>query len=182
MNVNVAKDSGRTTPKHSSREVMPNSGNRNNNQNGSGGFFMTQPDRDLVSSTMPSPAAPRTGASAFRKSHMAPLLSHGHQRMVSMNNSQAQVFSPMSGISEIVSPLDIQREKEKIARFLHTKERSGMVLADRERRIEERLKKMETKQNEYEKRKRIERKHDLAKLNERKEDVYERQTKVRIHN
>ena len=51
----------------------------------------------------------------------------------------------MQGISEYVSPLDIQREKEKIARFLHIKERSGMVLADRERRIEERLKKMEAK-------------------------------------
>jgi len=87
----------------------------------------------------------------------------------------------MQDISEFVSPLDIQKEKEKIARFLHTKERSGMVLADRERRIEERLKKMEAKQNEYEKRKRIERKHDLAKLNERKEDLYEKQTKVKMH-
>jgi len=89
--MNMTKDaSGRDTPKQSSmnvRDPMPVSGNRNTNPNGSGGFFMTQPD--IGSSTMVSPAAPRTGASAFRKNNMAPLLTHGHQRMVSTNISQA---------------------------------------------------------------------------------------------
>ena len=74
--MNVAKDtSGRNSPKQSSmnvKETMPGSENRNTNQSGKGSFFMTQPD--ISSITMPSPAAPRTGTSAFRKNHMAPLL------------------------------------------------------------------------------------------------------------
>ena len=51
----------------------------------------------------------------------------------------------MSSGPEIVNAMDVQREREKIARFISTKERSGQVLAERERRIEERLRKMEAK-------------------------------------
>ena len=80
--------------------------------------------------------APRTGASGFRNNKMGPLLTPNHQRMISMNNSQA--FSPMTA-TDVVSPNDILKEKQKIARFLNTKERSGQVFAEREKRIEERL-------------------------------------------
>ena len=65
--------------------------------------------------------------------------------MINMNTSQA--FSPLCA-ADVVSPNDIMREKQKIARFLNTKERSGQVIAEREKRIEERLKKMEQKQKD----------------------------------
>lgn len=48
--------------------------------------------------------------------------------------------------------MDIEREKEKIARALRTKEAQGNLLADREGRIEKRMKDMEKKAKEFEKR------------------------------
>ena len=82
--------------------------------------------------------------------------------------NQSQAFSPMSAKDiEPVSQLDIEREKRKIARYIHTKERSGQVLAARESRIEARIKDMEKKQKEFEKKKRVERKQVMSKVNEK---------------
>ena len=63
--------------------------------------------------------------------------------------------------------LEVERERNKVARFLHTKERMGAMLATRENKIDERIKKMEKKQAEYEKRKRVERKMALERVNEK---------------
>ena len=41
--------------------------------------------------------------------------------------------------------LDVEKERNKISRFMNTKERSGQVLAAREMRIEARIKEMEKK-------------------------------------
>ena len=89
-----------------------------NNRNAQGGFFMTAPE---TRESQMNVNMPRTGGSAFRK-NMNPLLSPGTQRINGLHNSQA--FSPMNNNHEYVSPLDVQKEKEKITRFLHTKERS----------------------------------------------------------
>ena len=64
-----------------------------------------------------------------------------------MNNSQA--ISP--GQTEVTA-LDVQREREKIARFLNIKERNGRILAERESRITNRIKDIEKKAKEFEKR------------------------------
>ena len=90
-----------------------------------------------MNSTAPG-MAPRTGALATRQHKMAPLLTPAHQRMINLNTSQA--FPPAP---EPVTQYDVDREKAKIARFINTKERSGQVLADREGRIEARLREME---------------------------------------
>jgi len=105
-------------------------GRERNNQNG-GSFFLTQ--NEMQSTSMTTPMAPRTGASGLRHK-MVPLLTPVHQRLISMNNSQAQGFSPINGSfnNEFVSPLDIEREKQKIAHFIHTKERLIQELEKRE--------------------------------------------------
>ena len=56
--------------------------------------------------------------------------------------------------------MDIDREKEKIARYLRNKETQGNLLADREGRIEKRMKEMEKKAKEFEKREKLRKKHD----------------------
>ena len=76
---------------------------------------MTQPDNATNNQ------GPKTGASAFRSGKNAPLLTPGHARMISINASQA--FSP--GKMSPFDSLDIDKEKNKISRFLDTKERSG---------------------------------------------------------
>ena len=68
---------------------------------------------------------------------------------------------------EGVNSIEVERERNKVARFLHTKERMGALLATRETKIDEKIKKMEKKQADYEKRKRVERKMALERVNEK---------------
>jgi|Transcript_44100 hypothetical protein len=105
--------------------------------------------------------------------------------MISMNNSQA--FSPQSSgmappipsnDSISVSAADVQREREKISRFLNTKERNGRALLERESRITTRIKNMEKKAREFEKRKNADRKHQLNRIEERRSEWQERRQKV----
>lgn len=74
------------------------------------------------------------------------------------------------------------REKEKIARFLNTKERNGRVLAERENRITNRIKEMEKKAMAFEKRRKNERKMEFERLQEREEQWKERRKRVVEHN
>ena len=127
-------------------------------------FFQTQPDISnnqyghLMSNT-----APRTGSLAMRTGK---LLTPASKRLASLNASQP--ISPMRAInSPDVNSLEIERERNKVARFLHTKERMGAMLANREVQLEDKIKKMEKKQLEYEKRKRVERKMALERVNEK---------------
>jgi hypothetical protein len=115
---------------------------------------------------MTTPLAPRTGASSLRKNKMAPLLTPIHQKLISMNNSQVQGFSPISGgfNTEFVSPLDIEREKQKIARFINTKERHIQELELRELSIEKRLKEKEGKHEKQKKENAKKRKEAMAEL------------------
>jgi len=46
----------------------------------------------------------------------------------------------------------VQREREKIARFLNIKERNGRILAEREYRISNSIKAVEKKAKDFEKR------------------------------
>lgn len=150
-----------------------------NKRNDTGAFFLTQPDQ-----------VPRTGASASRNGKMAPLLTPGVQRMTNMNQSQA--FSPhnssyaatgFAGPNESVQVTadDVMREKEKIARFLNTKERNTRVLAERENRITNRIKEMEKKALAFEKRRKDERKMEFERLQERDEQWKERRKRVAEH-
>ena len=82
---------------------------------------------------------------------------------------------------EVVNSLEIERERNKVARFLHTKERMGAMLATRETKIDERIKKMEKKQAEYEKRKRVERKMALDRVSEKQAEWEEKRKKVFEH-
>ena len=125
----------RRTPRRSSVNAMAQLASTNQ-LNSDTGMFMTQPE-----------VAPRTGASATRNGKHAPLLTPAHQRMINMNTSQA--ISP--GQTEVTA-LDVQREREKIARFLNIKERNGRILAERESRITSRIKDIEKKAKEFEKR------------------------------
>lgn len=65
---------------------------------------------------------------------------------------------------------DVQRERDKIARFYNIKERNGRVLAERESRISNRIKDMEKKQTDFEKRKKNERKMDVARHDEKRSE------------
>ena len=82
---------------------------------------------------------------------------------------------------DVVNSLEVERERNKVARFLHTKERMGAMLATRETKIDERIKKMEKKQAEYEKRKRVERKMALDRVSEKQAEWEERRRKVFDH-
>ena len=96
-----------------------------------------------------------------------------HQRAISMNMSQMGVVA-----AEPLNALDIDREKNKIARFLSTKERCGLRFLEREAKAEARLKEIENRTNDFEKRKKAERKIAAQKLKEREEEVKEKRDKV----
>ena len=150
---------GRTTPRHSSMNIN-NPNDAKQTRNTGNAFYLTQGEV--------TNQAPKTGASAFRSGKMAPLLTPAHQRMMQLNQSQA--LSPGRNNGPMVTQLDqldIERERNKISRFLNTKERSGQVLAARETRIEARLREMEKKQTLFEKRKKLENKHQMEKLKEK---------------
>ena len=97
-----------------------------------------------------------------------------HQRAISMNTSQMGVIPN----PEPLTALDIDREKNKIARFLSTKERCGLRFLEREAKAEARLKEIENRANDFEKRKKAERKIAAQKLKEREEEVKEKRDKV----
>ena len=63
--------------------------------------------------------------------------------------------------------MDIDREKNKIARFINIKERCGLRFLEREAKAEARLKVIETRLHEIEKRKKVERKAAALKLKEK---------------
>lgn len=111
----------------------------------------------------------------------APLLTPAHQRMVSLNQSQALSPNSISKDKLHLYQSDIAREKSKIAKYLNIKERNGQNLADRERRIEQRRMKQESKQKDLEKSRRIENRAKAAKLAEQKEEWNEKRKKVRMH-
>lgn len=71
--------SGRNTPRgQSSMNIRGDGGNaRNNNAD----FFITQTGEGIGS------GAPRTGGAPTRNGLFRPLMTEGHQRMTSMNNS-----------------------------------------------------------------------------------------------
>ena len=107
--------------------------------------------------------------------------------------NQSQAFSPNSSSYQATGFLgpfesvqvtadDVMREKEKIARYLNTKERNGRVLAERENRITNRIKEMEKKAMAFEKRRKNERKMEFERLQEREEQWKERRKRVAEHN
>lgn len=159
-------DNGRKSERRSSANVAGQFDSAQKLNSTEPGMFLTQSDM-----------APRTGASATRNGKHMPLLTPGHQRMINLNNSQA--FSP--GNHDITA-LDVQREREKIARFLNIKERNGRILADREYRITTRIKDIEKKAKEFEKRQKNERKVQVAQLNEKRDEWQERRQRVIINN
>ena len=116
---------------------------------------------------------PRTGAHGFRNPKMAPLLSPNHQRGGALHQSQA--FSPNS--SPEPTTLDAEKERSKITRFLQTKEKAGQMFQARESRIEARLKELDKKQKDFEKKKIRDRKMQDAKLKERYDEIAERKAK-----
>ena len=63
--------------------------------------------------------------------------------------------------------MDIDREKTKIARFLNTKERCGLRFSEREAKATARLQENEKRLNEFEKRRRAEKKMAAQKLEEK---------------
>ena len=132
-----------------------------------------------TSKSMGGQALPRTGAQATRSGKTGPLLTATHQRMISLNNSQA--FSPGASITldqVPISMLDVEREKMKITRFLQTKERAGKNFADRESLIQKRMHETEKKAKDYEKRKRSEIKQRAEQLGEKKNEWCERRERV----
>lgn len=139
-------------------------------RNQGGGFFMTQPEMPAMKTTSNS-MAPKTGAQATRSGRAAPLLTPGHQRVISLNISQANAPTLMNNTSIIepvqVSMLDVEREKMKIARFIKNKERAGQNFADRETLIQKRLEEMEKKSKDFDKRKKMERKKMEREMNEK---------------
>lgn len=90
---------------------------------------MTQPDMNYSSQpqVLSPGAVPRSGAQGTRNGKMGPLLTPAHQRMISLNASQA--LSPEKGAptsaEKTYGGFDFERERNKMARFLQTKERSG---------------------------------------------------------
>ena len=99
---------------------------------------------------------------------MAPLITPGHQRMMTITNSQALAAGQTRNnfVTSEVTEADIQREREKISRFMNIKERNCRVLAEREKRINTRIMDMDKKQKEFEKRKKADRKMEADKANE----------------
>jgi len=77
-----------------------------------------------------------------------------------------------------VTEADIQREREKISRFMDIKERNGRSLMERESRISKRLSDVEQKQKEFEKRKKADRKIEIDTLNQKRSLWMERRAKV----
>ena len=75
---------------------------------------------------------------------------------------------------DLATSIDVERERNKVARFLHTKERTGAMLQARESRIDERIKKMEKKQADYEKKKRAERRDALGRIKEKQDEWKEK--------
>ena len=87
-------------------------------------------------------------------------------------NSRPQTMGPgvFAGVDPITT-LDIEREKNKIARFLTTKERSGVRFLEREAKAEARLQQIEKQNLEFEKRKKTERKIIAERNKEKKDEV-----------
>ena len=139
---------------------------RNRQQMAEGNLFITQTVL-LASNEKPGDrliaTAPKSGQQAHRTHKMAPLLTPAHNRALSMNVSQLDRY----GGPEPITPMDIDREKSKIARFLTTKERCGLRFLERNAKAEARLKEIENRTVDFEKRKKIERKMAAQKLKEK---------------
>ena len=98
-----------------------------------------------------------------------------------MNVSQLGGY-PSGGGPDPITSFDIDRERNKISRFLTTKERCGLRFLEREAKAEARLKEIENRTLEFEKRKKNDRKIAAQKLKERQEEIEEKKNKVELHN
>lgn len=86
------------------------------------------------------------------------------------------------GGPEPVTSMDIDREKSKIARFLSTKERCGLRFLEREAKAEARLKQIDARTLDFEKRKKLDQKIVAQKLKEKQEEAEEKKNKVEQRN
>ena len=155
-----------------------------------GNLFMTQPDlaHGNYRSNVISPAGERLSIlqppgerliatapkGALHPNRNFKTMQGHHQRAISMNTSQIGV----GAAPEPLNALDIDREKNKIARFLSTKERCGLRFLEKEAKAEAKLREIENRTNDFEKRKKAERKITAQKLKEREEEVKEKRDKV----
>ena len=133
-------------------------------------------DRGNVISPGGDRIAPRSGQQAYRTNKMGgPLLTPAHNRAISMNVS---ALGGYGGGPEQITSMDIDRERSKIARFLSTKERCGLRFQEREAKAEARLKQIDARTVDFEKRKKLDRKIVAQKLKEKQEEVEEKKNKV----
>ena len=132
-------------------------------------------DRGNVISPGGDRIAPKSGQQAYRTHKMGPLLTPAHNRALSMNVS---ALGGYGGGPEPITSMDIDREKSKIARFLSTKERCGLRFLEREAKAEARLKQIDARTLDFEKRKKLDRKIVAQKLKEKQEEVEEKKNKV----
>ena len=84
----------------------------------------------------------------------------------------------MAKLPEYINPLDVQREKQKITRFLHTKERSGQVRVEREHLMQDKMKKMEQKEKAQLKARKKERKEKMSELMEKTRELEDKRKRV----
>ena len=99
---------------------------------------MTQPN-DLISLNANLPKPSNTGA-----------IAHRPNKSLVLNQPRYNSFAP----DDQQLAVEIQREKNKISRFLLIKENQSKSMANREKLIEQRMKVAEKRSMEYEKRKR----------------------------
>lgn len=107
---------------------------------------MTQPT-DLISPNVRNPQPSRTGASLHRP----------HKSLLGPNPARYSSFVPQSNIEDQLA-YEIQKEKNKISRFLVIKENQSKSIADKEKVIEQRLAAARKRSLDYEKIKRGEEK------------------------
>ena len=129
-------------------------------------MFMTQPN-ELISPNTNFPKPSKTGA-----------MLHRPNKSLNMSNARYNSFAPVHNVDEQLS-YEIQKEKNKISRFLLIKENQQKSLVDKEKQIELRLQAAKKRSIDYEARKKGDEKVRRQDIREKEQLAEEKRKRVR---